>query len=71
MYIDGQLDNSDTLSVSSIWNDAQPLIIGGQWEYCGEDSFLSNLNGKADDVRIYDQALTTEEIELLYQTGSE
>jgi len=69
VYIDGQLDNSDTLSVSSIWNDAQPLIIGGQWEYCEEDSFLSNLNGKADDVRIYDRALTAGEIWPLYQQG--
>ena len=69
VYIDGQLDNSDTLSVSSIMNDAQPLIIGGSWEYCGEDSFQSALNGLADDVRIYDRALSPEEIEQLYQDG--
>ena len=67
MYIDGQLDNSDTMTVSSIWNDAQPLIIGGYWEYCGGDSFVSRLNGKADDVRIYDRALSPEEVQNLYE----
>jgi len=69
VYIDGQLDNSTTLSVSSIMNDAQPLIIGGSWEYCGEDSFQSALNGLADDVRIYDRALSAGEIWQLYQDG--
>ena len=69
IYIDGQPDNSGTLSVSSIANDAQPLIIGGFWNYCGTDSFVSRLNGKMDDVRIYDRALTAGQILDLYQAG--
>jgi parallel beta-helix repeat protein len=68
IYIDGQLDNSKLLSVTSIMNDAQPLIIGGFWEYC-TPSFYNRLNGRADDVRIYNRALTMEEIAILYQQG--
>lgn len=65
IYIDGALDNSETMSVSSIMNDAQPLIIGGYWEYCGTDSFNSRLNGEIDDVRIYDRAIDTNEVKIL------
>lgn len=68
VYIDGQPDNAKTLSVSSIMNDAQPLIIGGYWEYC-TPAFVNCLNGQVDDVRIYDRALSDEEIEQLYQSG--
>ncbi|MHC4476947.1 MAG: LamG-like jellyroll fold domain-containing protein [Planctomycetota bacterium] len=71
IYIDGQLDNAANASVSSIMNDAQPLIIGGYWDYCGADEFVSGLNGLADDVRIYDRALFSEEIEKLYWAGRE
>jgi hypothetical protein len=67
MYIDGQLDNTKMLSVTSIMNDAQPLIIGGYWEYC-TPSFQNSLNGRIDDVRIYNRALTAEEIAMLYQS---
>ncbi|MHC4345944.1 MAG: LamG-like jellyroll fold domain-containing protein, partial [Planctomycetota bacterium] len=70
LYLDGNPQISDTLTVSSIMNDVQPLIIGGCWEYCGTDSFQSRLNGKADDVRIYDRALTPEEIDEVYQEGA-
>jgi hypothetical protein len=66
IYIDGEMKASKTFTVSSIMNDAQPLIIGGLWEYCG-DSFLSCLNGLADDVRIYNRALSAEEIRQIYQ----
>jgi hypothetical protein len=65
IYIDGQLNNTKTLSVTSIMNDAQPLTIGGYWEYC-TPSFYDRLNGRIDDVRIYNRALTPTEITLLY-----
>ena len=70
IYIDGQLDNSTTMSVSSIMNDVQPLIIGGCWSYCGTDHFINTLNGTMDDVRIYDKALSVKEIQQLYQYGA-
>jgi hypothetical protein len=66
IYIDGQLDNSATMSVSSIMNDAHPLIIGGYWEYCG-NTFNTRLNGIIDDVRIYNRALSAAEVDQLYQ----
>jgi len=71
IYIDGQLDNSYTMSESSIMNDAQPLLIGGYWSYCGADTFYSKLNGTIDDVRIYNRALSAQKIWQLYQDGLE
>jgi parallel beta-helix repeat protein len=68
VYIDGQLDNTKMLSVTSIMNDAQPLIIGGYWEYC-TPAFLNRLNGRVDDVRIYNRALLAGEVEQLYREG--
>lgn len=69
IYIDGQPDNSAALSVSSIMNDAQPLIIGGYWSYCGADQFVNALNGQIDDVRIYNRPLSESEIQQLYEMG--
>ena len=67
LYLDGHLEISGTLSVSSIMNDVQPLIIGGCWGYCGADSFLTRLNGLVDDVRIYPFALNQAEITELFE----
>jgi hypothetical protein len=69
LYVDGHLEISDTFTVSSIMNDAQPLIIGGAWEYCGTDSFEGKINGLVDDVRIYNRALSAEEIQQLFDGG--
>lgn len=66
LYVDGLLEASATLAVSSIMNDVQPLIIGGCWEYCGTDNFESRWNGLADDVRIYNRALSAAEVSQLY-----
>ena len=66
VYVDGQLDGSTAMSVTSIMNDVQPLTIGAFWSYCGVDSLVATLRGKIDDVRIYDRALSAQEIEELY-----
>ncbi len=66
IYIDGQLDVEKELSVSSIMNDVHDLIIGGFWEYCGEDSFVNRIDSFVDDVRIYDIALSQAEITAIY-----
>lgn len=66
IYIDGELKVSETLYVSSIMNDVQPLIIGGCWDYGGADRFASALNGLADDIRIYNRALSAAEVAQLY-----
>ena len=67
IYVDGELKVAKSLSVSSIMNDVQPLTIGGCWDYGGEDRFVSTLNGLADDVRIYNRALSAEEVRQVYQ----
>ena len=65
IYIDGQLENTKTMSVSSIMNDAQPVMLGGYWEYC-TPKFVSTLSGMLDDVRIYSRALSDGEVQQLY-----
>lgn len=69
IYVDGAPDGSKTMSLSSIMNDAQPLIFGGYWNYCDTDNFEQKLNGTLDDVRIYNRALTDAEIAQLYFMG--
>ena len=69
LYIDGQLDSTKMLSVTSIMNDTQPLIIGGYWEYC-TPALVNSLNGRIDDVRIYNRALSAEDVQRLY-TGED
>ncbi|NIP25719.1 MAG: hypothetical protein GWN67_15480 [Phycisphaerae bacterium] len=63
IYIDGELDNSTTMSVSSIMDDDHPLFIGGLWSYCGADHWVSGLVGIIDEVAIYNRALSAEEIQ--------
>jgi hypothetical protein len=67
LYVDGELAAFGSLvGVNSIMNDAQPLIIGGCWDYGGTPTFQSSLNGLADDIRIYNRALSAEEVAQLY-----
>lgn len=62
IYIDGILDNSvsegATLSANS-----QSLLIGSR-------SGIGSFPGSLDDVRIYDRALSADEVERLYQLGA-
>jgi len=69
IYIDGQLDNSETLSVSSIMNDGQPFMIGAFWDYC-LGGIQSKLDGMIDEVMLYDRALSEAEISQLYTAGA-
>jgi hypothetical protein len=66
IYIDGQLDNSKTMAVTSIMNDVQPLIIGGWWYYCGTPDIFAASDGIIDDVRLYNRSLSATEILELY-----
>ena len=60
LYIDGVLDASATESVSSL----QPTVTFGHWQ--GGTRYL---NGLIDDVRIYNRALSPDEIKRLYNMG--
>jgi Tol biopolymer transport system component len=70
IYIDGQLDKAGQMSVSSIMNDAQPLMVGGAWEYCGADSIENKLNGSIDEIMIFGAALSAAQVQHLYQNGA-
>ncbi|NVL91353.1 MAG: LamG domain-containing protein [Desulfobacterales bacterium] len=67
IYINGQLDKSALMSVSSITNDDQPLTIGGYWSYCDEKFLEKALNGIVDELMIFDRALSVEEIQKLFR----
>jgi hypothetical protein len=65
LYINGILDNTFFSTVSISTND-QPLQIGRGDSYCCGVQFGF---GTIDDVRIYDRALSTGEVEQLYLEG--
>jgi len=69
VYINGQFDNAAQLKVKSIMNDAQPLIIGGLWSYCGDDHFIDTMGGAINNLMIFNRALSPEEIGRLYRNG--
>ncbi|MFC1738235.1 LamG-like jellyroll fold domain-containing protein [Planctomycetota bacterium] len=73
IYINGQLDNSRTCSPDTIdfvggYDDDKVSI--GRFSRNGVSSDF-HLDGKIDDVAIYNCALSAEEIELAYQQGLE
>lgn len=59
IYVDNEEDGSTFDSIYS-WDSDESLYIGAQW---GTESFF---NGQIDDVRIYNRALSPEEIQDLY-----
>jgi len=58
IYVNGVAGTSDSYT-SSTFNRGERLTIGR----CGDDAY--NLNGKVDDVRVYDRVLTSDEITAL------
>jgi hypothetical protein len=61
LYIDGELEDEQNISAAAGYNfDFQPLI--GAYTLAGEDVF----DGVIDDVRFYDRALSSAEVQLLY-----
>ncbi|MBT5717580.1 MAG: SUMF1/EgtB/PvdO family nonheme iron enzyme, partial [Opitutae bacterium] len=66
LYINGFLQ-SETPTFGSLALGDQPIRIGGG----APESFPLWFNGSIDDIRIYDRALSAEEIRLLYDTEAE
>ncbi len=66
LYINGFLQ-SETQTFGSLALGDQPIRIGGG----APESFPLWFNGSIDDIRIYDRALSAEEIRLLYDTETE
>lgn len=68
-YINGQLAGTTSLSSKIIVNATSPKAdtrIGCDWPSDYEDYFY----GKIDDMRFYNRAVSTEEVELLYKEGT-
>jgi len=63
LYVNGLLDAGDYLAVSDV--DSDGFLGIGVHSTLGDNYF----NGLIDDVRIYDKALSAEEIQQLYQDG--
>jgi len=63
MYINGQ-EVASAPATSSINYDDRPFMIGAEWEFCVRNYFF---NGKIDDVRLYNRALSAAQILLMYQ----
>jgi len=61
VYIDGSISGSESQSGGIPTND-DVLRIG---DFFDQDSF----KGKVDNVRIYDRALSADEVEKLYRLG--
>lgn len=64
VYVDGSLDQEFT-SNADISLDV-PTFIGRRWT---KGEYVNWFNGTIDDVRIYDRALSAEEIEQIYEEG--
>jgi hypothetical protein len=60
IYVDGSLNQQFTSNSDISWS--QPTYIGRRWNSSG-----GWFNGKIDDVRIYDRALSATEVSQLYQ----
>ena len=59
LYIDGVVVDSQIATLGDLSNDGDLII--------GRRTSAENLDGSIDDVRIYDRALSAEEISILYQ----
>jgi hypothetical protein len=70
-YINGQLVVTETLSsVFSCNSPNEPLTIGNHYYNGVPDFYAYPFKGKIDDIRIYSQALSDNEIQALYNEGS-
>jgi hypothetical protein len=66
LYINGTEEAS--VSFTAINNSAQNLILGA-YSNSGQTGYQSHLNGKLDEVAIWNTALTTAQINQIYNSG--
>lgn len=67
LYLNSKLVGSAT-PVTSLNPTSEPLAIGSRIKYYG-DGYNLNFNGSLDDVRLYNRAITSVEIQNLYSEG--
>ncbi len=66
IYLNGQPDNGNGVShTATLGTDTRPLFIGGRSGAAGYDRF----DGKIDDVRFYNYAVSAAELRVLYREG--
>ena len=65
-YIDGALDSEKDFGASSFNTTSDGIKIGDR-EYTGDET--DDFKGEMDEVRLYDRALTEEEVQELYDGG--
>ena len=65
-YIDGALDSEKDFGASSFNTTSDGIKIGDR-EYTGDEA--DDFKGEMDEVRLYDRALTEEEVQELYDGG--
>jgi hypothetical protein len=65
VYVDGSLDQSFTSNADISWSN--PTFIGRRWTKSSSGNAW--FNGPIDDVRIYNRALTADEVWRLYREG--
>ena len=63
IYLNGNIDRAPYPITTSIKNSGQPVLIGS-------DTYPRWFNGQIDDVRIYNYALTSEQVKTLYNGGA-
>ena len=69
-YINGELQNSAESSPEGQWVDHIPCMSGTQLRIGGgriSGDYVQFFNGAIDDIRIYNGALSSEEVQRLYQ----
>ncbi len=70
LYLDGSLENSTTTISSFYLSSSNPLCIGNYNVDCGVTADNYDYKGSLDDVRLYNRALSADEIKRLYQMGA-
>ena len=68
VHFNGTLENSENFEFSSISDSSESLLVGNWFQTY--NSSYKTFHGSIDDIRIYDRALSKEEIELLYRAES-
>lgn len=66
IYLDGAERNATTVSPSSLPSNDEPLLIGRR---TGSGSTRQDFDGLLDEVRVYDRALSADEIDALASMG--
>ncbi len=70
LYVDGQLQGTNSSFTGGMVNNTEPLVLGGNaWlsgdGTSGSDELVDLYQGSVDDLRIYDTALSEEQINLI------